>query len=67
MVDVAERVLYEGIIHEIFHGEEMQLIRKFVNLELECIQHQRFFDLYCGSRRPRYKRKNSKKKTFKRG
>ena len=57
--------LYAGVLGELSGSDPVQLLRKLVNSELGCIQHQRFFDLYCGSRRPRYKRKNGKKKTFK--
>ena len=57
--------LYAGVLGELYGSDPMQLLRKLANSELECTQHQRFFDLYFGSRRPRYKRKNSKKSAFK--
>lgn len=59
--------LYVGVLGELFNGDGMQVIRKLVNLELERIRRERLYDLYLESRRPRYKRKNSKKKTFRKG
>lgn len=59
--------LYARVMGELFGSDPVQLIRKIARIELRSMHHMRFFDLYFGSRRPRYKRKNSKKKTFKRG